>query len=168
MSTPSLFRVAISLCPCYLSASTKISSNIYSTSRLSRISEFVSFDDLVTVYAARDATLSESLSRFHNGISRGVVAFKLTVHWQTLGEKDGNMPEQFTQEWFVDLRLPPSRGWFKPTTVIGFWSTTGIVTWVGKEVEKRLSEADFEVPEMRWSAHVHCYCRPPKSLKRVS
>jgi hypothetical protein len=95
-------------------------------------SEFVSFDDLVTVRAARDSTLSKPLSRMHTAVARGEVA--LTV--QTLGDVDGNMPKRFIQEWFGDQRLP--RGWNPPTS-IGFFSTTRIVKWVGKEVEKRLS-----------------------------
>jgi Peroxidase, family 2 len=56
---------------------------------VSKDPDFLSLDDLVTVRAARDATLSKPLSRFHNNISRGCVA--LTV--QTFGDKDGNMME---------------------------------------------------------------------------
>jgi hypothetical protein len=99
---------------------------------VSKNSEFVSFDDLVTVRAARDATLSKPLSRLHYTIARGEVA--LTV--QAIGDSDGNMPKQFIREWFGDERLP--RGW-RPTNTIGFVSTTRIVNWVGKEVEKRRS-----------------------------
>jgi hypothetical protein len=115
---------------------------------VSKDPEFLSFHDLMTVRAARDATLSKPLSMFHNAISRGVLA--LTV--QTLGDADGSIPKQFIREWFGDQRLPC--GW-KPVTTIGFLSTTRIAIWVGKEVEKRLSEADFEVPEVRWRPQVH-------------
>ena len=100
---------------------------------VSKNPDFLSVDDFVTVRAARDATLSRPLSKMHNTISRGEVA--MTV--QLFGDQDGNVPKQYIQEWFGDQRLP--YGWFKPTTAIGFLSTTRIVKWVGKEVEKRLS-----------------------------
>jgi hypothetical protein len=100
---------------------------------VSKDPDFLSVDDLVTVRAARDATLSRPLSKMHTTISRGEVAMIV----QLFGDQDGNVPKQYIQEWFGDQRLP--HGWFKPTTAIGFLSTTRIVKWVGKEVEKRLS-----------------------------
>ena len=100
---------------------------------VSKNPDFVSPDDFVAVRAARDATLSMPLSKMHNTISRGEIA--MTV--QLFGNQDKNVPKQYIREWFGDQRLPD--GWSKPATAVGFWSTTRIVQWVGREVEKRLS-----------------------------
>jgi hypothetical protein len=98
---------------------------------VSKDSEILTFDDLVSVRATRDATLAKPLSRVHGVISRGEVA--LTV--QTLGDEEGNMPKQFIREWFGDERLP--NGWCKPARPIGLWHTSRIANWVGQLVQKK-------------------------------
>lgn len=98
---------------------------------VSKDRDMLLFDDLVTVRAARDATLSRPLSVFHRWISRGVVA--LTV--QIFGDDEGNIPKQFIREWFGEQRLP--NGWFKPQTAIGLCNTIQIANWIGQVVEIR-------------------------------
>jgi hypothetical protein len=98
----------------------------------SRNHDVVTFDDLVTVRANRDATLRRPFTRAHGIIARGEVA--LTV--QTLGDEEGNMPKKYIQEWFGEERLP--HGWTKPATTIGIWITTRISNWVGELLKKKL------------------------------
>jgi len=86
--------------------------------------DFLTFEDLVRVRAARDQTLQSPLSKFHNAIARGEVALTL----QTLGDSEGRIPKQYIQEWFGGERLP--EGWSKPVTAIGLLSTTRIVNRV--------------------------------------
>jgi hypothetical protein len=94
----------------------------------------ITFDELVTVRANRDRTLSRPLSKVHSIISRGEVA--LTV--QTFGDQEGNMPKRFIQEWFGKERLPS--GWVKPTIATGLWTTSRIANWVGELVKKKLEK----------------------------
>lgn len=94
--------------------------------------DVLTFDELVTVRANRDRTLSRPLSKAHNIISRGEVA--LTV--QTFGDQEGNMPKRYIQEWFGKERLPS--GWVKPTIATGLWTTSRIVNWVGELVKRKL------------------------------
>ena len=96
--------------------------------------DVLTFDDLVTVRANRDRTLSRPLSKAHGIIARGEVA--LTV--QTFGDHEGNMPKRYIQEWFGKERLPS--GWVKPTVTIGLWTTTRISNWVGELVKKKLDK----------------------------
>jgi hypothetical protein len=98
----------------------------------SRNPDVITFDDLVSVRANRDATLQRPFSWAHGTIARGEVA--LTV--QTLGDEEGNMPKQYIQEWFGEQRLP--RGWSKPAATIGVWNTSRIANWVGELVKKKL------------------------------
>jgi hypothetical protein len=90
----------------------------------SKNSDFLTFEDLVRVRAARDQTLQSPLSKFHGAISRGEVA--LTI--QTLGDSMGRIPKQYIQEWFGGERLP--EGWSKPVTAIGLMSTTKLANRV--------------------------------------
>jgi len=97
----------------------------------SKSADVLTFNDLVTVRAKRDATLDRPFSWAHGTISRGEVA--LTV--QTLGDQEGNMPKQYIREWFGDERLP--RGWSKPAATIGLWKTSRISNWVGHLVKEK-------------------------------
>ncbi len=92
--------------------------------------DFLTFEDLVRVRAARDQTLQSPLSKFHGAISRGEVA--LTI--QTLGDGEGRISKQFIREWFGDERLP--EGWSKPATTTGFLSTTRIANRVADLVKE--------------------------------
>lgn len=96
----------------------------------SKNSDFLTFEDLVRVRAARDQTLQSPLSKFHGAISRGEIA--LTI--QTLGNDEGRISKQFIQEWFGDERLPV--GWSKPTTTTGLLSTTKIANRVADLVKE--------------------------------
>jgi hypothetical protein len=93
--------------------------------------DVLTFNELVTVRANRDATLTRPASKVHDIIARGEVA--LTV--QTLGDEEGNMSKQHIREWFGEQRLPI--GWSKPTTTIGIWNTTRISNWVAELVKKK-------------------------------
>jgi hypothetical protein len=97
----------------------------------SRNPDTLSFDDLVSVRANRDATLNRPLSWVHGTIAKGEVA--LTV--QLFGDEEGNMPKKYLQEWFGEERLP--QGWFKPIVTIGLWSTTRISNWVGHLLKQK-------------------------------
>ncbi|KAI9467066.1 Cloroperoxidase [Lactarius psammicola] len=92
--------------------------------------DFLTFDDLVRVRAARDQTLLRPLSRLHGVISRGEVA--LTI--QTLADKEGRISKQFIREWFGDERLP--EGWSKPATTTGLLSTSRIANRVADLVKE--------------------------------
>ncbi len=96
-------------------------------------SDVLTFDDLVTARANRDATLRKPFNRVHALISRGAVA--LTV--QTLGDEEGNIPKQCIREWFGEERLP--HRWARPMTAIGLWSTYRISNWVGQLVKTKLT-----------------------------
>jgi hypothetical protein len=96
-------------------------------------SEYITFEDLVRVRAARDQTLPTPLSNVHGAISRGEVAFTA----QTFGDSEGRISKRFIQEWFGEDRLP--EGWLKPVTTTGLLSTTRIANRVGalvKEAQK--------------------------------
>ncbi len=101
---------------------------------VSRNSKVLTFDDLVTVRANRDITLGRPLNKAHSIIARGEVA--LTV--QTFGDREGNMPKQYIEEWFGKQGLPD--GWIKPTIATGLWNTTRIVNWVGELVKKKIEK----------------------------
>jgi len=88
-------------------------------------SDILTFGDLVTARANRDATLRRPLNRVHTLISRGAVALAV----QTLGDKEGNIPKQYIREWFGEERLP--HRWTRPTTAVGLRRTTRISNWVG-------------------------------------
>ncbi|KAH9077120.1 Cloroperoxidase [Lactarius deliciosus] len=92
--------------------------------------DFLTFEDLVRVRAARDQTLHRPLSRLHGVISRGEVALTL----QTLGDSEGRVSKQFIREWFGDQRLP--EGWLKPVTAIGLLSTSRIANRVADLVKE--------------------------------
>ncbi|KAI0254741.1 Cloroperoxidase [Lactifluus subvellereus] len=94
---------------------------------------YMTFDDLVQVRAARNATLDRPLSKVHDIISRGEIA--LTT--QLFADSEGRMPKQFIGEWFGEERLP--QGWYKPATMIGLISTTRLANLVGKLIGKVLS-----------------------------
>lgn len=100
---------------------------------ISKDSNYLTFDDLVQVRAARNATLNRPLSKIHDIISRGEIA--LTT--QLFADSEGRIPKQFIGEWFGEERLP--RGWYKPTTMIGLISTTRLANLVGKLVGKLMS-----------------------------
>jgi hypothetical protein len=95
-------------------------------------SDILTFDELVTVRANRDATLRRPFTWAHGVIARGEIA--LTV--QTLGDEEGNIRKQDIKEWFGQERLP--LGWTKPATTIGIWITTRISNWVGELLKKKL------------------------------
>jgi hypothetical protein len=92
--------------------------------------DFLTFEDLLRVRAARDQTLLTPLSKFHGAISRGEVALAV----QTLGDSEGRISKQFIREWFGEDRLP--EGWLKPATTIGLLSTTRIVNRVADLVKE--------------------------------
>ncbi|KAH9045351.1 Cloroperoxidase [Lactarius pseudohatsudake] len=92
--------------------------------------DFLTFEDLVRVRAARDQSLHRPLSRMHGVISRGEVALTL----QALGDSEGRVSKQFIREWFGDQRLP--EGWLKPVTAIGLLSTTRIANRVADLVKE--------------------------------
>jgi hypothetical protein len=94
-------------------------------------SDVLTFDELVTVRANRDAKLRRPFTRAHGIIARGEIA--LTV--QTLGDEEGNMPKKDIEQWFGQERLP--EGWTKPATTIGIWITTRISNWVGELLKKK-------------------------------
>jgi hypothetical protein len=98
---------------------------------VSRNPDVLTFDDLVSVRAIRDSTLSRPFNWAHGVISRGEVA--LTV--QIFGDEEGNMSKQYIREWFGEERLP--QGWSKPITTIGVWSTSRISNWVGQLVKQK-------------------------------
>ena len=97
---------------------------------VSKNRDFITFEDLVRVRAARDQTLLTPLSTLHGAISRGEVA--LTV--QTIGDSEGRISKQFIREWFGEDRLP--EGWLKPVTTTGLLSTTRIANRVADLVKE--------------------------------
>lgn len=96
----------------------------------SKSSDYLTFEDLVRVRAARDQTLQSPLSKFHGAISRGEVA--LTV--QTLGDGEGRIPKEFIRSWFGDDRIP--EGWTTPLNTVGLLSTTKIANRVADLVKE--------------------------------
>lgn len=93
-------------------------------------SSYLTFNDLVKVRAARDATLDQPLSSIHDTISRGEVALAAKVFTNS----EGQIPKQFIREWFGEQRLP--EGWYRPKTVIGLISTSRLALRVGELVKK--------------------------------
>lgn len=92
--------------------------------------DFLTFEDLVQVRAARDQTLLTPLSKSHGIITRGEVA--LTI--QTFGDSEGRISKQFIRQWFGEDRLP--EGWLGPATTTGLLSTNRIANRVAELVKE--------------------------------
>ena len=92
--------------------------------------DYLTFEDLVRVRAARDQTLATPLGKMHGAISRGEVALTL----QTLGDSEGRVSKQFIRQWFGEDRLP--EGWLKPANTTGLVSTTKLSNRVGDLVKE--------------------------------
>lgn len=96
--------------------------------------EHLTFNDLVSQRAARDAALTKPLDAIHQIITRGEVALTCEV----LGDEEGRVPKEFIRQWYGEERLPD--GWMKPESPVGLIGTTKVskkVANVAKIMSKR-------------------------------
>lgn len=94
----------------------------------------LTFNDLVSQRAARDAALSKPLDAIHQVITRGEVALTCEV----LGD-GGRVPKEYIRQWFGEERLPD--GWKKPECPVGLIGTTKVSNKVAT-VAKILSKSE--------------------------
>lgn len=89
----------------------------------------LSFHDIVSQRAARDAAMAKPLDAVHQVISRGEVALTCEV----LGDEEGRVPKEFVRQWFGEERLP--EGWRRPGSAVGLVGTTRVVNKVADGVK---------------------------------
>jgi Peroxidase, family 2 len=73
----------------------------------------LTFEDLTRHRMSRDQQLTSPLSKFHDIIARGEVAF--TSHM--FADENGHMKKEDLRQWFGEERLPDQ--WLRPSRTVG-------------------------------------------------